>query len=60
MEVIGILFLGLLLFVLLGIGGWIIKLFGYIFEFLFNGILKSIGCLFWVIIIIVILIGLSV
>ena len=60
MEAIGIILLAILLFIILGICGWIFKALGYIFEFLFDGCLNSIGCLFWVFIIIVILIGLSV
>lgn len=58
MEIVGIFVLGIILFILLGIGGWLIKLFGYVFDFLLEGFFKSIGCLFWVIIIIVILISL--
>lgn len=57
MEIVGIIFLGILIFIILGIGGWFIELFGYIFDFLLEGVFKSIGCLFWLIIIIVILIG---
>ena len=59
MEIIGLFFLAIIAFVLLGICGWIFKAFGYVFEFLMDGCLESFGCLIWVIIILVILIGLG-
>ena len=58
MEIVGIVILGIIAFILLGIGGWILKLLGYILEFLFDGFLNSIGCLFWVIVIILIIVNL--
>jgi len=58
MEVFLLILFVLFLFIVLGIGGWILELFGHVFEFLLEGVFKSIGCLFWVIIIILILINL--
>ena len=58
MEVIGIIVLMVIGFIFFGILGWILKGFGYIFEFLLEGFFKSLGCLFWVAIIILILISL--
>ena len=55
MELIGIFILIVIIFITFGIGGWIIKLLGYVFDFLLEGFFKSIGCLFWVFIIILIL-----
>lgn len=59
MELIGIIVLIIVGFVVLGIGGWIIEILGYVFDFLFEGCLKSIGCLFWVFIIILILMSIG-
>lgn len=58
MEIVGIVILGIVAFILFGIGGWILKFLGYILEFLFDGLLNSIGCLFWVIVIILIIVNL--
>ena len=55
MELIGIIVLVIIVFVVLGVGGWFLKLLGYVFDFLLEGFLKSIGCLFWVLIILLIL-----
>lgn len=49
MEIIGILFLGILGFIFLGICGWILKILGYVFGFLWEGISSVFGCLVWVI-----------
>lgn len=48
---IGIIILVIIGFVVLGIGGWFLEIFGWIFEFLWQGFVKSLGCLFWVFII---------
>ena len=45
MVLIGIIFLGLLLFTGFGILGWILKLFEIVFDILFEGCLNSLGCL---------------
>lgn len=58
MEAIGIIILAIFVFICLGICGWIFKAFEYIFEFLMDGCLEGFGCLVWVFIIIVILLGL--
>lgn len=55
MELIFLILFGILVFVILGIGGWILKIIGYVIEFLFDGCMNSIGCLVWVIVFIVII-----
>jgi len=55
MELILLVLFGILVFVILGICGWIIKIIGSIFEFLLDGCMNSIGCLVWVIVFIVII-----
>ena len=59
MELIGIIILVIIGFVILGIGGWFLEILGYIFEFLLEGFFKSIGCLFWIIIILLFLMSLG-
>ena len=59
MELIGIIVLIIIGFLLLSAIGWVLKILGYIFEFLLKGFFKSIGCLFWIIIIIIILISIG-
>ncbi len=44
------------IFVFLGILGWACELFKYVFEFLWKGLIKGLGCLFWVFIIFCLLI----
>lgn len=58
MEIIGIIFLVIILFILGGICGWVLKAIGYVIEFLFNGCLNSLGCLFWGGMILLLLLGL--
>ena len=60
MEAIGIIFLGILLLIIFGIGGWILKLIGYFIEFLFDGCLNGLGCLFWIFIVIILILSLAV
>ena len=58
MEVLGIngmIVLGLIAFVGLGLLGWVLKLLGYVLEFLWDGCLTTFGCLFWVFLIIIVL-----
>ena len=55
MELIGLIFLGIILFVVLGVFGWLTSIFGVIIEWLFDGCLNSIGCLFWIVLIILLL-----
>jgi hypothetical protein len=59
MEVIGIIFLLILAFVFFGLAGWVLKALGWVFEFLKEGCSTSFGCLFWVLVAILILIGLA-
>ena len=59
MEVIGIIFLLILAFVFFGLAGWVLKALGWVFDFLWEGCSTSIGCLFWVFVAILILIGLA-
>ena len=59
MEVIGIILLLILAFVFLGLLGWGLKALGWVFEFLKEGCSTSFGCLFWVFVAILILIGLA-
>jgi hypothetical protein len=56
LTIIGLIVLGLIIFVGAGIFGWILELLGYVFEFLWEGFIKSLGCLFWVFIIFCILV----
>ena len=56
LTIIGFIVLGLIIFVGAGIFGWILELLGYVFEFLWEGFIKSLGCLFWVFIIFCILV----
>ena len=57
MEVVGIIFLIILAFVLLGLLGWVLKALGVVFDFLQEGCSTSFGCIFWVIAAIVLLLG---
>jgi len=52
---IGIIFLGIFGFVFFGILGWIIKILGYVFEFLLDGCFHSMGCLVVIIFIILLM-----
>ncbi len=54
--IVGIIFVGLFGFIFLGVLGWIIKILGYVFDFLFDGCCQSLGCLFWIVIIFLVLI----
>lgn len=56
LTIIGLIILGFILFVSCSILGWILKLLGYVFEFLWEGFVKSLGCLFWVFVIFCLLI----
>lgn len=56
LTIIGFIVLGFIIFVGAGIFGWILELLGYVFEFLWEGFTKSLGCLFWVFIIFCILV----
>ena len=56
LTVIGIILLGLIVFVAAGLFGWLLELLKYIFQFLWLGITKSVGCLFWIFVILCVLI----
>lgn len=60
MEIVGIILLIIVACVFFGLFGWVLKAFGWVFEFLQEGCSTSFGCLFWVVIILILLIGLSV
>ena len=51
LTIIGIIVLVIIGFVVLGIGGWLLEILRYVFEFLWQGFVKSLCCLFWVFII---------
>ena len=55
LGIIGLIVLGLIAFVGLGLLGWALKLLGYVLEFLWDGCSTTLGCLFWVFIIIIVL-----
>ena len=57
--VIGIIILLIVCFVAFGLLGWVLKALGVVFDFLQEGCSTSIGCLFWVFIILFLLIGLA-
>ncbi len=59
MEVIGIILLLIIAFVVLGLLGWGLKGIGVIFDFLWEGCTTSFGCLFWVVIILLFIVGLA-
>ena len=59
MEIVGIIVLIILAFVFLGLAGWVLKAFGWVFDFLQEGCFTSFGCLFWVFIALILLIGLA-
>ena len=59
LGIIGLIVLGVIAFVGLGLLGWVLKLLGYVLEFLWDGCSTTIGCLFWGILIIIFLIALA-
>lgn len=58
MEIIGIIVLIIVLFVVFGLAGWVLKGVGVVFEFLWEGCSTSFGCLFWVVIVFFVLMAL--
>lgn len=58
MEIIGIIIIVIIAFVVFGMLGWGLKALEWVFDFLQEGCSNSIGCLFWVLIILFLLIGL--
>ena len=59
LTVIGIIVLIIIAFVCFGLLGWVLKAFGWVFDFLQEGCSTSLGCLFWVFIVLILLIGLA-
>ena len=59
MEIVGIIVLLIIAFIVLGLLGWGLKVLELVFEFLWEGCANSIGCLLWVFIAIVMLLGLA-
>ncbi len=59
MEVVGIIVIVIIALLLFSFLGWGLKIFGSVFEFLGKGCSTSFGCLFWVLVAIVFLIGLA-
>lgn len=59
MGLIGIIVLVIIGFVVLGVGGWILEILKYVFDFLWEGFFKSLGCLFWVILILIVLMSIG-
>ena len=53
MGIISVIVLVVLGVIVLGILGWIMKLFGFIFELLLDGIGHGLGCLCWIIALII-------
>lgn len=59
MAVIGIIILLIIAFIVLGLLGWGLKAIGVIFDFLWEGCTTSIGCIFWVIIILLFIVAMA-
>jgi hypothetical protein len=61
MEVLGFIsfiILAFIVFALIGVCGWLLEIFRYVFEFLWEGFTKSLGCLFWVFVITLLILAL--
>ena len=50
MAIVGIIVLIIVLFVVFGLAGWVLKGLGVVLDFLWEGCSTSFGCLFWVVI----------
>ena len=59
LTIIGIIVLLILAFVFFGLLGWVLKAFGWVFDFLMEGCSTSLGCLFWVFIIVLFIVGMA-
>ena len=53
MEIISVILIVILGVIVLGLLGWIMKAFGFIFELLLDGVGHGLGCLCWIIAIII-------
>lgn len=60
MGLIGLFLLLIVIFVIMGLAGWVLKAFGWVYDFLMEGCSTSFGCLFWVITIIFFLMAMAV
>lgn len=58
MAIVGVIFIGIIAFVVLGLLGWVLKAFGFVFDFLWEGCTTSFGCLFWVVVVFFVLMAL--
>lgn len=58
MEILSAVILLVVAFFVLGLLGWGLKALGWVFDFLKEGCFTSMGCIFWVLIILFLLIGL--
>ena len=59
MAVTGIILLLIIAFIVLGLLGWGLKGIGVIFDFLWEGCTTSIGCIFWVVIILLLIVAMA-
>ena len=59
LTIIGIIVLIIIAFVFFGLLGWVLKAFGWVFDFLQEGCSTSLGCLFWVFIIVLFIVGMA-
>jgi hypothetical protein len=50
LAIVGIVLVGLLVFVASGLLGWVIQGIGEVFGFLMEGCGTTVGCLFWVVV----------
>lgn len=48
MELLLLILLGIIIFVVMGLAGWVLKLFDGIFSFLSTGFWRSCGCIVWI------------
>ena len=55
MAIVGIIVLGIFTFVIFGVFGKILQVFGFAFDFLLDGCFRSLGCFAWGLIIFLIL-----
>ena len=59
MEIISVIVLFIIAFIALGLLGWGLKVIGVIFDFLWEGCTTSIGCLFWVVIVLLLIVAMA-
>ena len=54
-EILGIVVLIIFLFIIGGLLGWVLKLLSYVVKFLWEGLTNIFSCLFWCVVIIIII-----